>query len=243
MRELAVLFQLFRYCRLAEWPALIKYVLLKAIHCPARINLRLRGHSWVAMTTEPSGLHFFNEVVVRECYAPIRRDLLAMAAPVVIDGGANCGAFALWALSINPNARLISFEPGDAFENLTINRARFAENHGDHWQVEKCALSSKVGLCNFVHDAHSSMGHIEEGGADAVPVRTIDDLRLSPEIIKIDVEGHELEVLKGSEQTLGTARVVVLEYHTAELRTQCIEFLTSHHFTLEEERALLIGRK
>lgn len=232
MRELAVLFQLFRYCRLAEWPALGKFFFLKAFHRPARINLKLRGHSWVAMTTKPSGLHFFYEVVVRESYSAIRRDLLALSAPLVIDGGANCGAFALWAFSINPDIRVISFEPGEAFENLTLNRDRFAENHGDHWQVEKCALSSKVGICQFVHDADSSMGHIEEGGLDAVPVRTIDDLRLSPEIIKIDVEGHELEVLKGSERTLGTARVVVLEYHTAELRTQCIEFLTSHRFTL-----------
>jgi FkbM family methyltransferase len=243
MRELKVLFQLFSYCRLGERPALMKYALLKTLRRPARVDLKLRGHSWVAMTTKPSGLHFFFEVVVRESYAVIERDLLSLSDPIVIDGGANCGAFALWALSVNAKARVISFEPGEAFANLAINRDRYVENHGDHWQVEKCALSSKVGACNFVHDAHSSMGHIEEGDDAPVPARTIDDLGLSPEVLKIDVEGHELEVLKGSEKTLGTARVVVLEYHSEELRAQCIDFLASRHFVVEEERTLLIGRK
>ena len=181
--------------------------------------------------------------MVGESYAIVRRDLLALPNPLVIDGGANCGAFALWALSVNPKAQVISFEPGEAFENLSINRGLYVSSHGDQWQVEKCALSSKVGMARFSQLPNSSMGVVTDAGAELVPVRTVDDLGLSPEILKIDVEGCELEVLKGSESTLKTAKTVVLEYHSEELRTQCMEFLASRNFVLEEERMLIIGRR
>jgi FkbM family methyltransferase len=242
MHDLSIIFQLFRCCSLADWPALVKYLLFEALHREARIDLKLRREHWVVISTKPSGLRFYYEVVIKESYSKIRRDLLALSDPIVIDAGANCGAFALWALSVNPGARVISCEPGDAFEMLSINRNLYVRDHGDRWQVEKCALSSKVGTCHFAQHANSSMGSFSEDGPE-VPMRTMDDLGLSPQVLKIDVEGAELEVLKGSEKALATAGVVVLEYHTQELRSQCIDFLTSRHFTVEEEKMLLIGRK
>lgn len=243
MDELATVFHLMRFCRVSEWPALIRFLFLKMIRRPAQVELKLRGHRWVAMTTKSSGLRFFREVVVDESYARSREDILACPDPLVIDGGANCGAFALWALSLKPGVRVISFEPGEAFENLEINRRFYVEHHGGQWQVEKCALFSKVGMGHFTQDRKSSMGRMSEGSADLVPIRTLDDLGLAPQIIKIDVEGSELEVLKGGEKTLDGVKTIILEYHTPELRAQCMEFLSARHFQLEEERTLLIGRK
>jgi len=195
------------------------------------------------MTSKPSGLYFFNEVVIHESYSPIRNDLQTLKEPLIIDCGANCGAFALWALSVNPQAQVISFEPGEAFENLAINRRLYSETHGDHWQVEKCALSSKNGSGHFTQEQHSSMGHLMESGPDLIPMRTIDDLGLSPQILKIDVEGHELEVLKGSKKALTTAQVVILECHGQELQEQCTAFLSTRHFAVKEECFMLIGRR
>jgi len=241
VKDFALILKLLCYCRPGEWPALLRYALLKALRRPARIDLKLRGKGWTVMTNKPSGLHFFHEVVVDGCYSGIRPDLLALPGPLVIDGGANCGAFALWALSENKEARVISFEPGEAFENLAINRGMHLRDHDDHWQVEKCALSSQVGVGHFQQDAGSSQGRLNNDGGEAVPMRTVDDLGLSPEILKIDVEGHEMEVLKGSEKTLNTARVVVLEYHSPELREECKAFLSARDFALEGGDAPIVG--
>lgn len=247
MNDITVIFQLLRYCRLNEAPALIKYALLKLLHRPARIDLKLRGQCWTVDTAKPSGLHFFHEVHVNGCYTGIRRDIEAISKPLIIDGGANCGAFALWALSVNPGARVISFEPGEAFESLAVNREMYAHQHGANWEVKKCALSSRAGVGHFEQDAGSSQGHLKEEGGEEVPMQTIDGLGLPVQILKIDVEGHEMEVLRGSEKTLESTRTVVLEYHSPELRTQSIDFLAARGFELEggtaPEVGMLIGRK
>jgi len=243
MTDVAAIVQLFRYSWYSEWPAWSKFLLFKALRHPARVDLKLRGRRWAAMTTKPSDLHYLNEIVVHESYRRIRPDLLPPSTPLVLDVGARCGAFALWTLSVNPGVRVISFEPGEAFENLAMNRALYLEGHEDRWQVEQCAISSKAGTGHFEQDPHSRQGHLAEAGGAVVAVRTIDSLGLTPQVLKIDAEGHEVEVLKGSEKTLATVKTVVLEYHSAELRRQCIELLSACNFALEEERELLIGRR
>jgi FkbM family methyltransferase len=241
--------ELFRYCRVTEWPRLGIFFLLNALRKPAEIELSLRGHRWLASTTRHSGLHFFNEVVIHGSYGVIREDLRALSKPVVVDGGANCGAFALWVLSVQPEATVISFEPGGAFANLERNRELYVKENGDHWQVDSAALSSTSGEGYFSEFADSSMGHIvadESGTQEAaakISFRTIDELGLNPDVLKIDVEGHEVEVLNGSRRALATAKLVVVEYHSRELREQCMEILAGHGFSIQEERELLIGRR
>jgi FkbM family methyltransferase len=134
----------------------------------------------------------------------------------VIDVGANMGIFSRWmakhashvhSFECNPNlfTYLDSFLPG----NTTLH---------------KYALSSTPGKQTLRFDpANTGIGTIEQSnlldrnpgiktvtGVD-VNVRRLDDFELGPvSFIKIDVEGHELEVLKGSGKLLSKYKPTLL---------------------------------
>lgn len=71
-----------------------------------------------------------------------------------------------------------------------------------------------------------------------VPTITIDtiaeELELVPDVIKIDVEGAEIEVLRGAERTLTEARpTIFLSTHSPELRGLSLKLLTTCGYNTE----------
>lgn len=65
----------------------------------------------------------------------------------------------------------------------------------------------------------------------------------SIDILKIDIEGSEVEALLGSSETLEITKRIVLEYLSTELRFQCKRLLSDHGFELIERTPLLFGIK
>ena len=61
----------------------------------------------------------------------------------------------------------------------------------------------------------------------------------SIDILKIDIEGFEAEALGGAEETLNITKRVVLEYHSPELRKQCLDILVQNGFKITERGTLI----
>ena len=56
------------------------------------------------------------------------------------------------------------------------------------------------------------------------------------DLLKIDVEGFEMEVLKGAENTIRQFKPrIIIETHSKELRKKCHAFLSSHGYSLKVE--------
>lgn len=132
----------------------------------------------------------------------------------VLDVGAHVGWYALHAAGLYPNSRVHAFEPvPSSFAQL---ERHIGLNDLDNVAAQPFALGEREGPATFFVDptyptAASAVNIL--GSAGAVPievaVRRLDDLGLQPDVIKIDVEGGELGVLRGGRETLSRCRPAV----------------------------------
>jgi FkbM family methyltransferase len=126
----------------------------------------------------------------------------------ILDVGANIGLLTLpFARLVRPGGRVIAFEPQRIIYqmlcgNLALNAIDNVVAH--NWAVGCQAGSITVPLIDY--SLPGNFGGISVGtsaAGETVPLVTIDSLALPKcDLIKIDVEGMELDVLKGASNTL-----------------------------------------
>lgn len=133
---------------------------------------------------------------------------------VVVDIGAHIGTFAV------PIARVagdtIAFEPSHEASTLLLKNA--TENNARIRVVNK-ALGSTVGSGTLVIRKASNAGANTLVPGGDIPVTTLDDEVRDADFIKMDVEGMEVEVLRGGIRLIERARPIVLfEVNLSQLR-------------------------
>jgi FkbM family methyltransferase len=150
----------------------------------------------------------------------------AKQGSIVLDIGANVGVYSLlMARWVGPVGRIYAFEP--APQTLRDLRAHVAMNKmNEQIEVVDRAVSDQKGEAIFY--AHNTSGEnslnpgfakrLSEAQAVKVPVTTVDQFceanNLAPKLLKIDVEGFELHVLRGARETLLRYRPsLVIEMH------------------------------
>jgi FkbM family methyltransferase len=130
---------------------------------------------------------------------------------VFLDIGANVGYFTVAIGNrLGKRGRVYAFEPHAALTNL-IERSIQLNSLEAVAQVSRCAVSDRDGSLElFYPQGHLGRGTAsrtidEPGRTVSVPAHRIDDLlpaALAVDLVKIDVEGHELQVLRGMEDVL-----------------------------------------
>jgi FkbM family methyltransferase len=143
---------------------------------------------------------------------------------IVFDVGANVGSytllFATWA---GPTGRVVAFEPAPA-SRAGLRRHLALNDLAGRVDVVAAAAASMVGLARFRTDGASGANALAPRNTDPtaatieVETTTLDAFcearRLRPDVVKIDVEGAELDVLKGARQVLASDAVqAFLELH------------------------------
>ena len=159
------------------------------------------------------------------------RELLAAIAPgdVVWDIGANVGLYTERFLAHQASS-VVCFEP--APDAVRILRQRFEPD--SRVQIVPVALSVARGTARFTANGCAPTNRIaaatEAGPSIDVPVLRADqaaaEYRLpSPNIVKIDVEGYELEVIQGMGSLLASTalRSLFVEVHFALLHARGLD--------------------
>lgn len=185
------------------------------------VRFRLWGHDlneWYIATQNVHSDH------VTAC---LDRLFSGVAAPVLWDIGANIGGVTLPLLRRNPSARAVCFEPspevaGRLLANLALNPALakrcdvvvlpLTDRHGPAaFYVSSETFNSGVGgLCASHNRAGSPVRTYGLTGDEVFEAGGLP----APTVIKLDVEGFEMETLRGLTRTLKRTRPAVVFEHS-----------------------------
>ena len=140
---------------------------------------------------------------------------------VIVDAGANIGAFTLYAASRSPAAKIIAIEPfPDTFSRLqsAVERSAF----GHRIQLINAALGSETGWLTMQQgDVGSQFRRVVEAGSQQAGVRVrsctlseILDAHDEIDFLKMDIEGSEYpSILACPAESLRRVRRLAMEFH------------------------------
>lgn len=185
-----------------------------------RLRLRLRS----------SAAHLYTDVnVLRQVCDDYFRIPACVPRPgeLVIDAGANVGCYTLVAALLEPTARLHAFEPlSSAYASLATN-CRINALTG-RVVANRAALGSETAELELRRTGEGGQGTLARDlvidgdyWSEMTPVVPLDryvaDAGLrTPDIIKLDVEGYEVELATGAVNTLRNVRLLIAEWHSPE---------------------------
>lgn len=159
---------------------------------------------------------------------------LVRPGATVLDVGAHIGYYTLlFSRLAGPHGRVVAFEPSP--RNLPVLRWHVARNGCANVRVEAAAVAAETGTARFTADTGSGTGRLAESGTVEVRTIRLDDFVDAsgpmPDVLKIDVEGAELAVLRGAARVLREARpAILLSTHGADVHRACIGLLREHGY-------------
>jgi len=168
---------------------------------------------------------------------------LLQPGDTVIEAGSNLGSHTLaLGAAVGPNGRVHAFEPQRLInELLTWN---VTANGLDQVTVHRAAVGSAPGELLVPEVDYNRVGNFGAisltagSGGDSVPVITVDGMALPHlRLLKADVEGMELEVLRGAVETIRRCRpILYLENDRKDLSVTLIDFVRSLGYRIWNHR-------
>ena len=173
-----------------------------------------------------SQLRLYQEIFVKdEFHLTKLKAKTCFPAPVVFDVGANCGFFSMRILDEYPSATVYAFEPQQSlvreFENVIAENNLQARIFCHHYALGKQDGTTLL----YENRSPISASTIQAKAAkrkiirqQAVTVRSLNSILREKmikkiDILKIDVEGSEMDVLEGTVEVLDRINYILIEIH------------------------------
>lgn len=135
------------------------------------------------------------------------------APRLIVDVGAFHGDWATLCLRSFPEARVLMVEPdAERVRALALRAER-----DQRLSVRQALLGASTQVVAFrEQESNSAVVGPDEDGATPMTTVPLDDLVATspfaaPQLLKVDVQGYDLEVLKGATRTLHSVEVIVVE--------------------------------
>jgi len=196
----------------------------------------------VSLREVGSDILTFTEVIKEQVYESVRNRL--KSCETVIDLGANIGLTTRYFASHYPGSRFLAVEPNsDTFQVLTANLKELID--GGRCQTLKAAVwGSAKDLVRDPSQApeHYSAFATKEAAAHensetivGLPIqKIIEDSRFTQvDLLKVDIEGAEVELFKGDLDWLLRVRAIAIEFHNGSReRSHFDEIMRAYHFRI-----------
>lgn len=153
---------------------------------------------------------------------------------VVVDAGAFTGDYTFFASRrVGPAGRVLAFEPDPKSREVLARHAR-KERHGQNITIVPKGLWNQNATLRF-NDLNSLQSKLEPDAPSGPSTITVDVCRLDDElkqlgvdridVLKMDIEGAEIEAIQGCDETLARddVKVIIASYHIVNGET------TSHY--------------
>ena len=218
-----------------------------------RFSTRVSNHKRFLVHARDNGLDISTFVEFFSArYALIPPELPPIDPAVIYDIGANIGMASLYLADRYPKARLYAFEPVPVnFELCRLNCRNLPQAEAFPW-----AVGARSGAAAFsFSEKDLRAGRLRGVGTPPdqrieneiqVPLVSIADLVAKkqlapPDFLKIDVEGAEMEVLKGIGEQVGCVRRMLIETHGPEMYAACRQWVRDHGFLILHSQEIIPG--
>jgi FkbM family methyltransferase len=213
----------------------------RAAYCARLYGTTLPGPQWKMMTLQLTGVRHpvwlrpgtsdwrvLHQVFVAEEYNPgseahetalahFYEDVLGRSkVPVIIDCGANVGMASIWYAQRYPSARIIAVEPEpENFRILAMNAANYPNITPIQGGISD--RQTRASLVNAGDDPWAwetkESGETGDVAMFTIPGLLADVPNARPMIVKIDIEGGEVEMFRSNAEWTRQAALVVFEAH------------------------------
>ena len=159
---------------------------------------------------------------------------------LVLDVGANCGAFTVWAKLSWPKCEVDAYEPNPEMVKFLKSNISGLEGVTVHESAVGDPERDKLYLGKY-NPGEGSQYYTELGQTeDTIEIEVTDpESLLSYDIVKLDCEGAESYIL--ARLDLSQTKFVMYEYHSEHARRFCDEVLSASGFTLIYHQCTSIG--
>lgn len=221
---------------------LIKSIGLKNIEKLITLLARIAGIDLLMLAYHEMGiLKYWNSAISGEDFVinSVLKKYFKEEKLIMFDVGANVGNYAKKLKNKFSNAVIYAFEPNpNTFEILNRNLAYININC---YQVGLSSTCSKHKIYTYVCDKHSEHTSVYKNvlldlhkANELVEIEfkntTIDEFCQANKVeridfIKIDTEGHEMEILKGASKMISEAKISVIQFEFNEMNVISRVFL------------------
>lgn len=173
----------------------------------------------------PARSLFARQLAKYRAYEPVNSNWLishlrGTSHRLFVDVGANFGWYAMLLARITPQAQVVAIEPAQenfALLNLNLQRNGFS----NVLTLQKGAGSQSTRAALYAHEADNPGAHsIRAAGegisGEGILIEPLDAMLAehggSIGLLKIDVEGYEIDALLGARDTLARTQTILLEY-------------------------------